>query len=211
MLPSLYLILDVDTIQARDDAMGVVEVAQAALAAGARLLQYRAKQTSGLEMWEHAQQLAILCAAYNARLMINDRADVARAAGAAGVHRPSAGLPLRALKAACAAGAWLGVSAHTPQDLDEASRQGATFATISPVWETSSKPGYGPVLGPERLAELCAAHTLPLYALGGVTPARARACRDAGCAGVAVMSGIVSAPDPYDATAHYLDAWDAQG
>jgi thiamine-phosphate pyrophosphorylase len=206
MLPALYIILDVGTIEARRDTMSVIEVAHAALAAGATLIQYRAKHITPAQMWSHAQPLATACATYNAHLLINDRADLARAVGAAGVHRPSSGLPLQALKDACAAGSLFGVSAHSSHDLTQAKRQGATFATISPIWETPSKPGYGPALGLEHLEMLANTHDLPLYALGGITPERARACRDAGAAGVAVMSGIVGARDPYTATEAYLNA-----
>jgi thiamine-phosphate pyrophosphorylase len=71
------------------------------------------------------------------------------------------------------------------------------YATLSPIWATASKPGYGPALGIEGLAKaVVAVPELPVYALGGVMPGRASACIEAGAAGVAVMGAVMGAPDP---------------
>jgi thiamine monophosphate synthase len=84
---------------------------------------------------------------------------------------------------------------HSQEELDSAA--GAEFATLSPIFPTRSKPGYGPPLGLAALARLCSAAALPVYALGGVeTPERVHDCLAQGAAGVAVMGAIMRAPDP---------------
>jgi thiamine-phosphate pyrophosphorylase len=91
--------------------------------------------------------------------------------------------------------ALVGVSAHSEADIRAAAVAGADYVTLSPIFETSSKPGYGPALGLaaiERAAEI----GLPIIALGGITPARAASCFGAGAAGVAVMGEVMRAGDP---------------
>ncbi|WP_030158032.1 thiamine phosphate synthase [Glycomyces sp. NRRL B-16210] len=89
--------------------------------------------------------------------------------------------------------ALLGRSVHAGEKVDP----GLDYCTYSPVWATASKPGYGPATGLDGLAERCAANAVPVYALGGVTgPERARAAREAGAAGVAVMGAVMKANDP---------------
>jgi thiamine-phosphate pyrophosphorylase len=87
-----------------------------------------------------------------------------------------------------------GCSCHTAGELTAAARAGARYATLSPVFASTSKPGYGPAVGPEGLR---GPWPLPVYALGGVEdPGRARACIEAGVAGVAVMGALMRADDP---------------
>ena len=84
---------------------------------------------------------------------------------------------------------------------------GAAYATLSPVFPTTSKPGYGPPLGLSGLAQLArTVPGLPLYALGGIDAASAADCRDAGAAGVAVIGAVMAAPDPEAATRRLLAA-----
>jgi len=86
----------------------------------------------------------------------------------------------------------VGRSCHSRADLEEAAREGCDYATLSPVFESVSKPGYGPALGVDALRDA----PLPVYALGGVDPANARSCIDAGATGVAVMGYVMRADDP---------------
>jgi thiamine-phosphate pyrophosphorylase len=115
--------------------------------------------------------------------------------GAAGVHLsaddpyPAAPPPI------------VGRSCHRGPDLVRAAREGCTYATLSPIFPSDSKPGYGPPLGVGALA----GSPLPVVALGGVTAANAAACLDAGAAGVAVMGAVMRAPDPAAAVATILD------
>jgi thiamine monophosphate synthase len=96
----------------------------------------------------------------------------------------------------------VGRSCHDGAELSSAAAEGCDYATLSPIFATPSKPAYGPPLGVDRLAET----PLPVLALGGVTPANAGSCLRAGADGVAVMGGVMSAPDPRAAVRALLDA-----
>ena len=99
----------------------------------------------------------------------------------------------------------VGRSCHDADELAAAAAAGCTYATLSPVFPTTSKPGYGPALGAAALADA----PLPVLALGGVdAPDRARACIAAGAAGVAVMGAAMASPDPARFVAGLLDAID---
>lgn len=96
----------------------------------------------------------------------------------------------------------VGRSCHTRDEVAAAARAGCDYATLSPVYPSPSKPGYGPPLGPDALA----GHSLPVFALGGVTAERAGECAAAGAAGVAVMGAVMGADDPAAAVRRLLDA-----
>lgn len=90
----------------------------------------------------------------------------------------------------------VGRSCHTRAELSAAAAEGVDYVTLSPVFLTESKPGYGPALGLPRLRELCGAADVPVYALGGVGPGVVAACRTAGATGVAVMGAVMRSADP---------------
>lgn len=96
----------------------------------------------------------------------------------------------------------VGRSCHSGADLIAAAEEGCDYATLSPIFPSASKPGYGPALGVAALGDA----PLPVYALGGVDPTRVTACVEAGAAGVAVMGAVMSAPDPVGATRAILAA-----
>lgn len=100
----------------------------------------------------------------------------------------------------------LGRSCHNPDELRRAAEEGCTYATLSPIFPSPSKPGYGPPLGPAALAGA----PLPVYALGGVATANAAACIAAGAAGVAVMGAVMAAPDPAATVSRLLDTLGGQ-
>lgn len=106
-----------------------------------------------------------------------------------------------------AAGALVGRSCHDASGVRRAAREGCAYATVSPVFPSASKPGYGPPLGPAGLRELVETTALPVYALGGVDTATAPACREAGAAGLAVMGAVIGAADPAATVAALLAAW----
>lgn len=114
-------------------------------------------------------------------ILVNGRADVALACGAAGVHLPSNSLPAKTLKPVVPRGFLIGISCHDWSDLDDA----ADFAVFGPVFDTPSKRKYGTPQGLGKLADFCRRSPIPVFALGGVTEANAAACVAAGAAGIA--------------------------
>lgn len=100
----------------------------------------------------------------------------------------------------------VGRSCHDADEIVQAAAQGCDYVTVSPVFASASKPGYGPWLGVEGLRRLAAGTDLPVYALGGITPRRARQCVDAGAYGVAVMGEVMRASEPADTLAELLGA-----
>lgn len=90
--------------------------------------------------------------------------------------------------------------------MEAAGENGVDYVFVSPVFPTTSKPGYGPALDVAGLEAICAASQVPVYALGGITPANARACLAAGAAGVAVMGAVMAATDPERTTGELVEA-----
>ena len=201
-LPPLYLIADRATCGDRP----MLDVLARALDAGVRLVQLREKNLDRDVLEALAEQVLSLTARYDAMLLINSAADIAVQIGAQGVHLPGSALP-RAARDRIGPSFLIGYSTHTCAELDCA--DGADFVTYSPIFTPGSKPGYdGVEAGLAGLANAVAHSRLPVYALGGITPSRAAKCRTTGCAGVAVMSGILAARDPARAVCEFLKAWE---
>ena len=167
------------------DPAAAVSEALAVLPRGAAGVQLR-QNLPPRELLRRARELHEICLRHDAPLLINDRADVALAAGADGVH-----LPARGLKAADARALGLrlvGESVHTPE---EAARSAADFCLFAPVFETPGKNAQGL----QRLRETCRATRLPVLALGGVDEMNAAKCIEAGAAGVACIRAVLGKRD----------------
>lgn len=126
-------------------------------------------------------------------VLVNDRWDVAFAAGAEGVHLPESGLDPVTVRRAWS-GARIGVSTHSAEAL--AGLRGADFATFGPVFATPSKLAYGPPQGIDRLRAAVAASPVPVFAIGGIAADTVRDLRHTGIAGIAAIRSVLSAPDP---------------
>ena len=137
-------------------------------------------------------------------MLLNGRVSLVRDIEADGVHLP-ANASVRRVRETLGDDALLGASAHDFDELCRAEDEGADFATLSPIFETTSKPGVPP-LDIEQFASLVSGSRLSVYALGGVTPERVTSCLDAGACGVAVVNGILNAPDVGDAVRRYFHA-----
>lgn len=191
-LPVVHLITDrrlVGDLAARLDA------ALAGLVPGLVAVHLREKDLGGAALLALARRLLPVVRNHGQLLVLNDRLDVALAAGADGVHLPAAGLPPAEARSLLGPGALIGVSCHGTADVVRARGGGASFATFGPVWDTPSKRAYGAPVGLRALAE-GKTLGLPLVALGGVTPANAPQAFAAGAAGVAVIRAWLEAPDP---------------
>jgi thiamine-phosphate pyrophosphorylase len=193
--PSLYLVTD------RRQAHGrpLADVVHAALDGGVDGVQLREKDLLGAELLRLATALRELTARYDAALLVNDRIDVALAAGADGVHLPRDGFPVPAARALLGARRLIAVSTHAPAEVTAAAAEGADFVVFGPVYATASKAAFGPPRGTEDLARACAASTIPVLAIGGITAGRTAAVRAAGASGVAVVSAIMAAEDAAEA------------
>ncbi|HKN61695.1 MAG TPA: thiamine phosphate synthase, partial [Candidatus Acidoferrales bacterium] len=127
-----------------------------------------------------------------ARVHVNDRLDIAIAAGAAGVHLGGESLPAGHVVRWCRSGNApprfeIGVSCHSLDGAREAERAGASYVFFGPVFNTPSKQAFGPSQGIQRLAEVCAAIRIPVIAIGGVNEETAAACIRAGASGIAAI------------------------
>lgn len=191
-LPLVHLITD---RRLTGDLAERLDQALAGLPHGVAVVHLREKDLGGAALFDLARRLLSVTRRRGQQLVVNDRVDVALAAGADGVHLPSAGLPPGEARVLLGPGAVVGVSCHSAADVRRARDAGATFATFGPVWDTPSKRRYGPPIGLEALADAVTLG-LPLVALGGVTPDNSRMARGAGAAGVAVIRAWLEGPDP---------------
>ena len=174
----------------------LVEVVTAAVAGGARALVLREKHLPRAERAALAEELGALLREVGGTLVVASDPTIP----AGGVHLAGADpFPVRSM---CGAPGLVGRSCHDRAEVARAAAEGCDYATLSPIFESASKPGYGPALGPGALA----GHPLPLWALGGIDPPGAAACIRAGAAGVAVMGAVMRAEDPAAAVAAFCDA-----
>jgi thiamine-phosphate pyrophosphorylase len=168
------------------------------------LVQLRAKNCAPRELYEIALQLREHCATHRAGFLVNDRADLAQAVAADGVHLPERALPADVVRGVLGPRALIGVSCHDALGLRAAANSGASFATLSPVFPSPSK---GTPLGLASFAALVREARLPVYALGGVDAVHARELKAAGATGLAVISAVFGSQDPAAAVAGLLAAW----
>jgi thiamine-phosphate pyrophosphorylase len=155
------------------------------LVLGIEMIQLRERDLSARELHALAETVLRLPNSYGTRLLINDRADVALASGAAGVHLRGNSVAPSRIRAIVPADFLIGVSCHSIEDVRRAGEEGGTFAVLAPIFAT---PGKGPPLGLGKLAEAASSVRIPVLALGGVTAQRIPECLTAGAAGVAGIS-----------------------
>lgn len=205
MLPidfSLYLI----SARCQTGGRPLVEVVRDALAGGVRAVQLREKDLSASRLFELAAELRQLTNTHGARLLINDRLDVAMAVDADGVHLGIAGLPVRAARRLLGSQKLIGYSAHAVDEALQAQADGADFVTFGPVYQTPSKAAYGAPVGLDALQAACQALTIPVFALGGVNKTSVPELMAAGVRGIALISAIIAAPDPQQTAASMLQS-----
>jgi len=181
------------------------EVVRASLRGGAPCVQLRLKDGGGREMLEAARALLEETRAAGALLFVNDRLDVALAAGADGAHLGQDDLPVEAARAISPPGFLLGVSAETPALARAAERAGADYVGVGPVVATPSKGDAGPAIGTEGVAAVRAAVAIPVVAIGGIDLGNSAQVAAAGAHGVAVIRAVMQADDPEGATRRLLE------
>lgn len=174
------------------------------LDAGVTAIQLREKDLDDVALFQLANTISCLCHTYNAHLFINTNVKVAVDVGAAGVHLPDTDMSITEVKEQVDDDIMIGCSIHGVDSAKNRENEGADFLTYSPIYQTASKPAYGPAVGLANLKLLVKHVKLPVFALGGITPARVSECLKAGAFGVAVMSGIMSPTDAAELAKKYL-------
>lgn len=191
-IPSPPLLLITDRTAARRP---LADVVTAAFDAGCRWIMVREKDLCTDVLADFAAEIVTIGRRFAATVTVNGDAVAARNGGAHGVHLPQ-GYPVAEARSMLGDHAVIGVSAHSEEETAVAARAGADYVTLSPVFESASKPGYGPALGLDEVGRIAAVTSIPVLALGGVTAATARQCVAAGAGGVAVMGSVMRANDP---------------
>jgi thiamine-phosphate pyrophosphorylase len=192
-LPAPPVLLITDRKQTRRP---LAEVVAAVLEGGCRWVSVREKDLAPTEQVALAREIVRMAEPFAARVLLHGDPRLAAQAGCAGVHLPADG-DVVAARNIVGPGAWVSISTHGFEEAVAAAEAGADAVALSPIFPSASKPGYGPALGLDRLAEVAAASPIPVIALGGIEDAaRVRACLDAGAAAVAVMGAAMRAAAP---------------
>ena len=203
-MDELRLCLVTDRTQTR--GRDLVEIVAACCAAGLPAVQLREKDLPAPDV--AALSRAILALPSAPFLIVNDRADVALAAGAHGVQRTHASLSVHELRVVADKRVRVGASVHSLEEAVAVAGEGADWVFFGPVYDTPSKRAYGAPQGLATLERVAAAVRIPVIAIGGITPERVADVRRAGAAGVAAISAILSADDPAAATRRFFAALD---
>ncbi len=188
--PSLLLISD-----RKNTDLPLSEVLAQALQAGCRWIMIREKDLATAELSPIVKEAKTVAKSFGAMVSVNNDFNAAAICQVKAVHLPQ-GQPIATIRRVMGPDTLIGVSAHSVTEAQMAAAEGASYLTASPVFETDSKPGYGPALKPKGLAQIVEAVRIPVLALGGVTAANAASCIEAGAAGVAVMGSVMRAANP---------------
>jgi thiamine-phosphate pyrophosphorylase len=177
-----------------------------ALAAGAPVVQVRAKELTDRELYTLALQVREACDETGATCVVDDRPDVALAVGAAGTHLGATDLPLAAARRVVGADHLLGGTAREPASAQALVADGASYLGVGPAYATTTKDDLPAAIGPAGIGAVAAAVDVPVIAIGGITVDRVPELMAAGAWGVAVVTAVSEAADPVAATAELLRA-----
>jgi thiamine-phosphate pyrophosphorylase len=183
-------------------ALPLEALVEQACEAGVSLVQLREKNLDGKPLFHLAQSLREVTSHHNAKLLVNSRLDIALAIDADGLHLPEHALPVQTVKKFFSN--LVGRSVHSVEGARDAEQSGADYLLFGHVFETASKENEP--RGLNALQAVCKAVSIPVYAVGGVTPERVRVCVESGAFGVAVMNGIMSASAVKCVVGDYLNA-----
>jgi thiamine-phosphate pyrophosphorylase len=203
--PPLHIVTADDVLASPD----FLEQAQLLLRSGAEriALHLRGPGASARTLYELALELVKTAHAGGALLIVNDRVDIALAAGADGVQLGSRSLPSADVRAVWTTGI-IGASVHSSEEAAPAERSGTDFIVLGTIYETASHPGFKGA-GPALVRAVAGAVSIPVVAIGGITPERVSALVESGARGMAVKSAIWAGADPAERMRNLLAAWDA--
>ncbi len=208
---ALDLGLYVITGESKARGRGHLNVAAAALAGGADAIQLRAKDTPARIALEIAQSMAEMVRAKAQRrlFMVNDRVDIAMAAGADGVHLGQSDLPVAAARSLLGPYAIIGATATTIEEALRAEGEGANYVGVGPIFATDTKSDAGEPLGLDRLREIKRRCRIPVIAIGGISQENLEDVLEAGADGIAVISAVTEATDMEAATRRLRERLDS--
>jgi thiamine-phosphate pyrophosphorylase len=166
-------------------------VVQRLLESGVKLVQLRYKGSSDRTFYEEAVQSVRLSVTFHARILVNDRADIALASGAHGVHLGEDDLPLEKARAILGDHRLIGVSTHSLSQALEASHKNVDYIAVGPIFETQTKELKDAPLGPGNLAKICSVVSKPIVAIGGITLENVAEVMHSGADAVAVISDLL--------------------
>jgi len=187
---------------------GALDTVSAAVAAGAPVVQVRAKNCTDRVLYDFARRVVEICSPRGTTCLVNDRVDVALAVGAAGTHLGGEDLPIAVVRRLAGPEHLIGGTARDPQRARELVADGADYLGVGPAYSTTTKSGLPAPLGPLRIGVVVTAVAVPVIAIGGVTAERIADLLAVGAHGVAVVSAVSRASDPADATRRLLRALD---
>ncbi len=199
-LSDLYLILDLQFCKERS----FLKLAEQALEAGVKLLQYRDKNPAYPLRLTHALELKSLCSSFGCTLIINDDVDLALAIEADGVHVGKEDTSPDKARKRLGSEKILGVTVRNVSQAIQAEKLGADYVGLGPIFQSSTKP-FGKSLGCGVIQKVAAEVEIPIYAIGGISLERVREVISAGADGIALISGILGYPDVSQRTQKFID------
>lgn len=199
MFPSVYPILN-----AAENPQTVISLAEALADAGIQVIQLRAKKSTARHVFEIARELSASLVRRAAKLIVNDRPDIAVLTGAAGVHVGQDDLPVEEARKVCGGGLWVGVSTHNLEQLRAAEASSADYIAVGPVFPTTTKENPDPVVGLEFVRAARSIAKKPLVAIGGITVESAGLVFRAGADCVAVIRDLAHTADSVARARQYL-------
>jgi len=200
-LGRVYLITD----RKAAGTKGLLPALEAAFRGGVDLAQLREKDLPARELLALAKEAVVVARRLGAKLLVNDRADIALLAGADGVHLTSKSYSSVHARRLLGKDRLIGVSTHSIEEAVRAEKDGADFVTFGPVFHTPSKDGMGAPVGIDRLKEAAQRLSIPVYGLGGVGPGNIEDVISTG-ANAALISAVMANDDPEKAASTLLAA-----
>jgi len=186
-----------------------LEIVDAALTAGAPVIQVRAKAVPDRRLFELAEAVVDRCRVVGACCLIDDRVDIAQATGADGVHLGEEDLPVDVARRILGPAAVIGATARNAESGRARVAEGADYLGVGPTYASSTKADLPDPLGPAGVAAVARAVTVPVIAISGITVERVPEVLAEGVHGVAVAAAVTRASDPCQATADLLAAIEA--